>query len=334
MDQIEQMQQQLHEMIQELGQLKQTFSSQEKEIDFQQISANGVRYPIPEHPLLVEDEYVKKCYITLLLSVASLDKEHLLDSLVFAHRIAFGACYLEKGEDLQDEFKLAQIMTMEQLDEFTSCLSKEEVRMMLVLEMMLTSGTFGKGKKIALEYIGQLCVLLNITKDQIVFLSNMAAVILTGDLEQYNCDIQNKYTAFDGYLQDLDFKRNLILVPEIKNELAFGKANAVSFNFSGRYKLVSLSMMKEDKHIIFNGKYKESSFLGLSHEQQVATVFGGNSNYKKETRIPSKDFDNPFYIFIDTISDSKDYTGTPIGVETTHPLDNETMAYNYFELNS
>lgn len=39
-------------MIQELGQLKQTLISQEKEIDFQQISANGVRYPIPEHPLL------------------------------------------------------------------------------------------------------------------------------------------------------------------------------------------------------------------------------------------------------------------------------------------
>lgn len=201
---IEEMQSELRAMALELEQLKQTKESDNLTADFRQISANASRYPIKPHPLEGFDEHAKKCYVTLLLTVARFESDTLSDNLLLAHRIAFGMEYLHKGEELQEEFNTAQTLTFAQLDEITALFKDNDERLMLILECLLTAGVFASGRQEAMEYIAQLAVLLNVGKEELVFLSNMAAVILTGDPAQYKCKIYNEYgKMFDCYLSSI-----------------------------------------------------------------------------------------------------------------------------------
>lgn len=201
---IEEIQSELRAMALELEQLKQTKESDNLTADFRQISANASRYPIKPHPLEGFDEHAKKCYITLLLTVARFESDTLSDSLLLAHRIAFGMEYLHKGEELQEEFNTAQTLTFAQLDEITALFKDNDERLMLILECLLTAGVFTSGRQEAMEYIAQLAVLLNVGKEELVFLSNMAGVILTGDIKNYKCKVKNEYEIFNVYLKDID----------------------------------------------------------------------------------------------------------------------------------
>lgn len=202
---IDEIQSELRALALELEQLKQSNDAAENlTADFKKLSANGYRYPITPHPLESFDEHANKCYLTLLLTVAQFEPEMLSESLLLAHRIAFGMNYLGEGGDLQEEFAAAQTLTFSQLDEITSLFRETDERLMLILECLLTAGAFNKGRQEAFKYIAELAVLLNVDKEQLVFLSNMAAVILTGDLGQYKCKIKNTYEIFNVYLQPLD----------------------------------------------------------------------------------------------------------------------------------
>ena len=188
----------------DLEQFKNAKSNGDLTADFKKISANAKRYPITPHPLSDTDEHTQKLYLTLLLSVAAYEPERLSDSLNFIHRIAYGCGYLEKG-DLKEEFTSAQILTFDQLDEATGLFRENDLRLMLIEEMLITAGAFNKGRNAAFEYISRTCQLLNVNKDEISFLSNMAAVVLTKDASNYKCNYLNTYPMFDVYLMDIEF---------------------------------------------------------------------------------------------------------------------------------
>lgn len=188
----------------DLEQFKNAKVSGELTADFKQISANAKRYPVSPHPLSKYDEYTKKLYLKLLLSVAEFEPERLSESLYLAHRIAWGCKFLKDG-DLNELFVSAQMLTFEQLDEATALFRKNDLRLMLVEEMLLTAGAFDKGRGAAFEYISNLCRLLNISKDETAFLSNMAAAVLTKDASKYRCKIANKYDIFNVYLSEIEF---------------------------------------------------------------------------------------------------------------------------------
>lgn len=188
----------------DLEQFKNAKSNGDLTADFKKISANAKRYPITPHPLSDTDEHTQKLYLTLLLSVAAYEPERLSDSLNFIHRIAYGCGYLEKG-DLKEEFTSAQILTFDQLDEATGLFRENDLRLMLIEEMLITAGAFNKGRNAAFEYISRMCQLLNVNKDEISFLSNMAAVVLTKDASNYKCNYLNTYPMFDVYLMDIEF---------------------------------------------------------------------------------------------------------------------------------
>ena len=205
---IEQLQSELRtfaaDMNSELEQLKEQRADSTLTADFSKLSASASRYPIERHPLESQDEHTKKCYITLLLTVARFEPEMLSESLLFAHRVAFGMYYLAGGEDLKDEFLSSQTLTFEQLDEVTNLFRKSELRLMLIEECLLMAGAFDKGRKAAFEYIAQLAVMLNVDKEELTMLSNMAAVILTDDLSQYKCEIANQHDIFACYLNKFE----------------------------------------------------------------------------------------------------------------------------------
>lgn len=208
---IDEIQIELNKLIEELEQLKQS-EVDEQAVDHVKISARSKRYPIEGHPLLTKDNYTKKKYFTLLLSLAQYDDEHIEDSFMLVYRIAWGAEYISNNHSLNEEYLAGKTVTFKQLDEWTDLFKNDELKMVLMLEMLMMAGLFNKGRTVALEYIADLCVLLNIDKVILTFLSNMAKVILTGDLKMYGCNINNEWNIFDCYLRKLSFEREIFTV--------------------------------------------------------------------------------------------------------------------------
>lgn len=307
---IDEIQSELRALALELEQLKQSNDAAENlTADFKKLSANGYRYPITPHPLESFDEHASKCYLTVLLTVAQFEPEMLSESLLLAHRIAFGMNYLGEGDDLQEEFAAAQTLTFSQLDEITSLFRETDERLMLILECLLTAGAFDKGRQEAFKYIAELAVLLNVDKEQLVFLSNMAAVILTKNLDYYRCNIRNKYNFFNCYLHDVNFNRNIIKasIPErIESDTQAGVMTGLFsvFNSGPFYKCEEATVT--DNKIIYKCQYTNRAGLQfpVDIEQEVDGVF-----YLLEPEIKP---------------------GTPVGIQT-HYLDSPETQQNYFE---
>lgn len=246
----------------DLEQFKNAKVSGELTADFKQISANAKRYPVSPHPLSKYDEHTKKLYLKLLLSITEFEPERLSESLYLAHRIAWGCKFLKDG-DLNELFVSAQMLTFEQLDEATALFHENELRLMLVEEMLLTSGAFDKGRGAAFEYISNLCRLLNISKDETAFLSNMAAAVLTKDASKYRCKIDNKYDIFNVYLSEIEFPFSIYSV-EI--------AEIVSTGYK-RFRFDEVTFTLNENTLLSELHYRES-FLTHSY-----------ANHTKKTRI-------------------------------------------------
>lgn len=214
---IEEIQSELRALAHELDQLKESRSAGEREIDFGRLSIDGSHKPITPHPLRKFDNYAQKSYLTMLLTMARFEEDRLPASLLFAHRIAFRMGYLQKGGNLQSEYIAAQTLSYKQLDDLVELFKGTDERLMLILECMLTAGAFDRGKKDAIDYIVQLSQLLELSRDDLIFLSNMAAVILTQDLNAYECDIRNKYEVFNCYLKSFGFTVNVVMEKAISN---------------------------------------------------------------------------------------------------------------------
>lgn len=236
----------------DLEQFKNAKSNGDLTADFKKISANAKRYPITPHPLSDTDEHTQKLYLTLLLSVAAYEPERLSDSLNFIHRIAYGCGYLEKG-DLKEEFTSAQILTFDQLDEATGLFRENDLRLMLIEEMLITAGAFNKGRNAAFEYISRMCQLLNVNKDEISFLSNMAAVVLTKDASNYKCNYLNTYPMFDVYLMDIEFPMEIYNI-SFPSEM---KAKSLSTRkFYTPISSIDVDVSMENHLVHVKGKYR------------------------------------------------------------------------------
>jgi len=209
---IGEIQSELRKLCQELEALKQEQEAKANEVDLKKIAAVASRYPIENHPMLNEDEHHKDMYLQILFSVAVLEKQNNEDGIKTICRIAYGMGYTGDFESLLIK---AQTMNFDILDECTRLFGKSELKYILLLECMLVTAEFDGGKRRALEYISELAVLLNITKEDIVFLANLARVILTQDLNEYKLDVQTNTSLYDCYLANFlsEFDIQFIEVP-------------------------------------------------------------------------------------------------------------------------
>ncbi len=267
----------------DLEQFKNAKSNGDLTADFKKISANAKRYPITPHPLSDTDEHTQKLYLTLLLSVAAYEPERLSDSLYFIHRIAYGCGYLEKG-DLKEEFTSAQILTFDQLDEATGLFRENDLRLMLIEEMLITAGAFNKGRNAAFEYISRMCQLLNVNKDKISFLSNMAAVVLTKDASNYKCSYLNTYPMFDVYLVDIEFPMEIYNV-SFPSEM---KAKSLSTReFYTPISSIDIDVSMENHLVHVKGEYRG----GISYTTYDTNFDIGSSKkfVLKRTNITTRD---------------------------------------------
>ena len=199
---IDELQAELRLICSELEKLKESQKAETREVNFREIAARAERYPILGHPMWNEDEHTKDMYILMLLSVAALDDDKYEESFMTIYRIAFGMNFSGNMEDL---FLSAKSMKFETLDECTRLFLNGNLSLVLLLECMMIAAGFENGKRRAMEYIAQLAVMLNVSKDEIEFLANLARVVLTQDLNEYKTNKLNVYgDIFDCYLNNFE----------------------------------------------------------------------------------------------------------------------------------
>lgn len=249
---IDEIQYELKCVYSDLEKIKEAQKADEvQSVNFREIASKAERYLIKNHPMLTEDEHTQSMYLLVLLSCAALDAEAYSDSFCIIFRIAYGMCYAGNVEEL---FLSAKQIKFETIDECTRLFINDDRKLLLLLECMLVSGTFQKERRKAMEYIAQLAVLLNITKEQIIFLSNTARVILTQNLDEYHCEIPNTYgELFDCYLDAFD---DLFEIEIIEKTILLSATEELVYISSIRFTY--------DKHNIYE-EYKKSikSLFGL-----------------------------------------------------------------------
>ena len=237
---IDELQAELRLICSELEKLKESQKAETREVNFREIAARAERYPISGHPMVNEVEHTKDMYILMLLSVAALDDEKYEESFMTIYRIAFGMNFSGNIESL---FLSAKSMKFETLDECTWLFLNSKLRLVLLLECMMIAAGFENGKRRAMEYISQLAVMLNVSKDDIEFLANLARVVLTQDLNEYKTDKLNVYgDIFDFYIDTFAYSFDIQLI----YSTVLTKANSNSNNM---YALYSIQM--ENEKIVF-----------------------------------------------------------------------------------
>ncbi len=300
---IEEIQIQLKNLYNELEEYKKVHNKESEQIDFDEISAISKRYPIVNHKMQEYDEYTQQMYLLMLLVVADIDNNMYSESFSLIYRIAYGMNFQGNIKNL---FVNAKTLNFAQLDEITRLFADDDVKLLLITECMMIAVGFEKGKKDAYQFISRLCVLLKISKEQLVFTSNLARVILTDNLQEFKCKIRNTYNVFDCYLGKFKFDRQLIFTNIPSNNDDF--SNCLVWN-----------VKQIESKIEF---YKEQSLFNLG---LVILARNVNNSYV----IDLNDMFNN-YIFKDGIL-GKDCR-KPIGVQT-HFLDTEEQVKLFFEEN-
>ncbi|WP_298482112.1 hypothetical protein [uncultured Ruminococcus sp.] len=258
MKSIEELQADVKKLYQELEERKRIEQAAAPQaVNFREISAKAKRYAIQGHPMAECDEHTQQMYLLVLLSVAALDDTAYVDSFCTIYRIAHGMHY---AGDVQELFLSAQQMNFDKLDECTRLFLGNEKRLLLLLECMLVAGTFDAGRKQAMAYLAQLCVLMKLTKEEIVFLSNLARVVLMQDIQQYQCDIKNTYEIFDCYLHmlenQIEIKKYTCDVYGYENTLEFVRINKKTHEFI--YKISTREIKNKYPQNHFLIKYRKT----------------------------------------------------------------------------
>lgn len=264
MKSIEELQADVKKLYQELEERKKMEQeSVPQTVDFHALSSKAQRYAIEGHPMSGCDEHTQQMYLMVLLSVAAMDDNVYADSFCTIYRIAHGMRF--QG-DIQELFLSAQQMNFSKLDECTRLFQNDDKRLLLVLECLLVTGSFDAGRKRAMEYIAELCILMKLTKDEMQFLSGLARVVLTQDISQYNCEINNTYgELFECYLKMVEdqfvvkvISRELISIDQIKidfknHELivhGIRDRNKSSYLLGGKIGGVKIGTFDENRMII------------------------------------------------------------------------------------
>lgn len=250
-------------------------------INFDELSSKAERYKIENHPLGSRDERTQKMYLLTLLSVIALDSTSYEKSFSFLYRISHGMGF---NGDIQELFLQAQQMNFTRIDEITRLFINDDVRLLMLMECIIIAAGFEKEKKRALEYISELCILMKLEKNQIIFISNIARVILTQNVKEYNCNMRNTYSVFDCYLSVFSNKELGIRIIKMNSDY-------FECNYSNWFYIYRQREINKDKN---NNRdmfiYDKYLCLGnKNYPQHKDTIHIFNVNYEKETCVYSAD---------------------------------------------
>lgn len=244
-------------------------------VNFDELSSRAERYKIKNHPMSGKDEREQEMYLMILLSVIALDDNAYEKSFSLLYRISHGMGF--KG-NVQEVFLKAQQMNFNNIDEITRMFINDNVRLVLLMECIMISQSFKKEKKKATEYIADLCVLMKLEKEQIILISNIARVILTQDIKEYKCDVNNTYDVFDCYILGFEPDKYILLYTkkDIINEGIFQPDKDMYYG-TMKHRNAAIQFLKftDDDRVVFQSFYEEDGLLGYFKEGIISLKFKG-----------------------------------------------------------
>lgn len=291
---IKEFQRELRKMADELEQLSAEKATKVgNDFNWKNLSELAHRDSIENHPLMNEEQYVKKRYLCLLLSVAGMENEVIEESLLFIYKIALGCKYIAEKQSLTDEFIASQTMDFETLDETTRLFGESELRLLLIAESLIIAVGFQNQKQDVFQYISDLCVLLKVEKKELEIVSNIAKAICTNDETEYKCDTANPYSVFDCYISKIKIERSIVSLESVLSDEHRNIANSYNNNdkFRNKYyvfiKAASYSISYEICEPIRPARFLAQKNLEFSTFKRVNSHQG------------TKEYTNPVYVFED-----------------------------------
>lgn len=256
----------------------------------------------------------------MIMSVAVIDDECYDDSILTLSRIAAGMEYEGSIEEL---FLVAKTIDYKTVDECTELFINSDTKLILFLECILVSAKFNKNRSDAISYLGELPVLLRMTKDEVLFTSNLARVIITQDLEEYKCEVPNVYDGlFDCYLDGFEFKYEIIehcFGTFINGYKSYNALNEEYYtNTNPLYKIEFLGKKDLTYKLYYSLQFRYSDYL------YGCTSFGYNkdANPKEEIRLISIDVPQKLKLMY--------YYKDDVEVKTTYQVE---RSYSNYRLN-
>lgn len=207
MKSIEELQADLKQLYAELEERKiMEQESLPQTVNFEELSSKAERCKIENHPMANRDEHEQSMYLLLLISVIALDETVYENSFSMLYRISHGMNF---NGDVQELLLQAKQMDFKRIDDITRLFINDDVKLLLLMEAMMIVQGFKKEYKKAMNYVAELCILMELEKEQVILISNIARVVLMQNVEEYKCDIKNIYDSFNCYLCQLEENKML-----------------------------------------------------------------------------------------------------------------------------
>jgi hypothetical protein len=152
--------------------------------------ANGM--PVIKHPLMQENQAVKNNYFAILIMIATLDDSINENQLLFLQRIIMDDPYnkwLNHYVEQIRKFKPENVVY--NCDEAV----KKKLAEQLLLDLLIIANlSYAKTNK-TFELIAHIAAFLGINKDTAGHISEIAVTVLTQNIENYPCFINNEKTG-------------------------------------------------------------------------------------------------------------------------------------------
>lgn len=255
-------------------------------------------FPLNQHPLKNEEEYAKEIYITLLCSIAQYDNIVSPGENNLIRRIITGigleddiAKYLKRGLEIDNEL----------VSEFVRDFADSYLSYNFILDSLVISGCDGKIDENVIEFIAELAEVLNIDREKVEFISNLALAILEQDSSKY-ADLMTSTphkVSMKNYLYYTKEFANGLIVDEKDYKHFYSKTHlkvdsSKGFEFKGCnvvFENIIVDLTENKGKINFRGcedlKFIDSEFVG-GHNPIIFSACG----YIDIANCKFKDFEN------------------------------------------
>jgi len=248
----------------EISEMIHAKEEQGKDVDFASILRTAERHPITPHPLGEKDAHTVEAYLTLMLSVAArgTSPDAQDNPIVYPCRIAAA---LRPAPDMELLFKRSLILDEKAVNEAITAVEREQLIDFFVLDALRLIELYDRGNLQKLEYVSDLAVLLNVSKERMNDL-----------LEILKVSMEEKVT-FKARFQSIEFSTFLPYLPSIKTyaietptELLL---NGVQEQDTLEFFPVSNKKRVYLRNVHFDGKLSPMSFSGVGTIEIIGCRF-------------------------------------------------------------
>lgn len=155
----------------------------------------GRKYPIPEHPLSLKDDYTKELYLKMLCVIMLYDNEPTEAQTMFVQRLISGVAVKEY---VSDYIKKAMLADVDFAGEFVRLMNGNKLSHSFIVDSLILVSIEGPAKKKQLEFISELCEMLSIKKHVMEYLASLSVTILEQDSGKYQLTLEKLPSEVDN----------------------------------------------------------------------------------------------------------------------------------------